>query len=60
MHLDELRYVANRWQMDYNHYRPHSSLDYIAPATLEAKCLEKGSSTLRLNQEKGKTCEILS
>ena len=25
--IDELRYVVNRWRMDYNHYRPHSSLD---------------------------------
>ena len=25
--VNELRYVADRWRMDYNHYRPHSSLD---------------------------------
>jgi len=33
--IDELRYVANRGRMDYNHYRPHSpdlSGDYMAPA----------------------------
>jgi len=24
--IDELGYVVNRWRMDYNHYRPHSSL----------------------------------
>ncbi|MHC4545316.1 MAG: hypothetical protein ACYTDW_12125 [Planctomycetota bacterium] len=46
--------------MDYNQYRPHSSLDYMAPAAFEAKCLEQGSDTLRLTQDKGKTCEILS
>jgi len=42
LHIDELRYVADRWRMDYNHYRPHSSLDYMAPATFAAKCLEQG------------------
>ena len=29
LHIDELRYVVDRWRMDYNHYRPHSSLDYM-------------------------------
>jgi IS30 family transposase len=42
LHIDELRYVANRWRMNYNHYRPHSSLDYMAPAAFAAKCLEQG------------------
>ena len=32
LHIDELRYVADRWRMDYNHYRPHSSLGYMSPA----------------------------
>ncbi len=40
LHIDELRYVADRWRMDYNHYRPHSSLDYTAPAAFAAMCLE--------------------
>jgi transposase InsO family protein len=60
LHIDELRYIVDRWRMDYNHYRPHSSLDYMAPAAFAAKCLEQGSGTLRLTQDKGKTCEILS
>ena len=60
LHIDELRYVANRWRMDYNHYRPHSSLNYTAPATFAAKCLEQGSATLRLTQDKENTCDILS
>ena len=60
LHIDELRYVVDRWRMDYNHYRPHSSLDYMAPAAFAAKCLEQGSGTLRLTQDKGNTCEILS
>jgi putative transposase len=60
LHIDELRYVVDRWRMDYNHYRPHSSLDYMAPAVFAAKCLEQGSGTLRLTQDKENECEILS
>ena len=36
LHIDELRYVVDRWRMDYNHYRPHSSLAYMAPAAFAA------------------------
>ncbi len=60
LHIDELRYVANRWRMDYNHYRPHSSLDYMAPAAFATKCFEQGSATLRLAQDKENMCGILS
>jgi transposase InsO family protein len=60
LHIDQLRYVADRWRMDYNHYRPQSSLSYMASAAFVATCLEQGSGTLRLTQDKGKTCEILS
>jgi transposase InsO family protein len=60
LHIDELRYVADRWRMDYNHYRTHSSLDYMSPAAFAAKCLEQGSTTLRLTQDKENMCGILS
>ena len=60
LHIDELRYVADRWRMDYNHYRPHSSLGYMAPAAYAASCLEQGSAALRLTQDKDKDCKILS
>jgi putative transposase len=60
LHIDELRYVVDRWRMDYNHYRPHSSLDYMAPAAFAANCLEQGSGTLRLAQDEENECEILS
>jgi transposase InsO family protein len=49
---DELRYVADRWRVDYDHYRLHSSLDYMAPAVLAAMRLEQGSGSLRLTQQK--------
>ena len=35
--IDELRYVVDRRRMDYNHYRPHSSLAYMAPAAFAAR-----------------------
>ena len=60
LHIDELTYVADRWRMDYNHYRPHSSLDYMAPAAFAAMCLEQGSATLHLPQDRETTCDILS
>jgi putative transposase len=60
LHIDELRYVVDRWRMDYNHYRPHSSLDYMAPAAFAAMCLEQGSAALRLAQDKEHMCDILS
>ena len=58
--ISELRYVADRWRMDYNHYRPHSSLDYMAPAAFATMCLEQGSGSLRLTQDKENYCEVLS
>ncbi len=58
--VNELRYVADRWRMDYNHYRPHSSLDYMAPAAFAAMCLEQGSGSLRLTQYNENYCELLS
>ena len=60
LHIDELRYVADRWRMDYNHYRPHSSLDYMAPAAFATQCLEQGSAPLRLPQDRETMCKILS
>jgi transposase InsO family protein len=58
-YIDELRYVADRWLMGYNHYRPHSSLDYMAPAVFAVTCLEQGSGFLRHTQDNQSGCEIL-
>lgn len=38
--LAEIKYVVNRWRMDYNHYRLHSSLSYITPADFARLCVE--------------------
>ena len=42
LHIDETRYIVNRWRMDYNHYRPHSSLRYMTPAEFAQLCHEAG------------------
>ena len=59
LHIDELRYVVDRWRMDYNHYRPHSSLNYMAPAAFAASCLGSDSATLRQPQDRDKECNTL-
>jgi len=38
--LAEIKYVVDRWRMDYNHYRPHSSLAYMTPAAFAQLCIE--------------------
>jgi len=60
LYIDELRYVAGCWRIGYNHYRPHSSLDYMAPAAFAAKFPEQGSAMPRLTQNKENECGILS
>jgi len=42
LHLDEVKYVVDRWRMDYNHYRPHSSVGYMTPAAFAQLCHEAG------------------
>jgi putative transposase len=37
--LEDARWVVDRWRLDYNHQRPHSSLDYQTPAEFAARCL---------------------
>ena len=34
--VPEARYVLDEWQLDYNHHRPHSSLDWRTPAAFAA------------------------
>jgi hypothetical protein len=38
--LDEMKYAAGRCGMDYDHYRPHGSMDYMTPARFAALCRE--------------------
>ena len=61
LHIDELRYVVERWRMDYNHYRPHSSLSYMTPAEFAELCRDVGC--IRPNRpwpKQDELCETLS
>ena len=42
LNLTELKYLVERWRMDYNHYRPHGSLDYQTPAAYADQCRNMG------------------
>ena len=44
--LAEARWVVDRWRLDYNHRRPHSSLDYQTPAAYAAGCVPPDFATL--------------
>jgi len=37
-YVEEAKYVAERWRLDYNHHRPHRSLNWMTPAALAALC----------------------
>lgn len=46
--------------MDYNHYRPHSSLGYMSLATFEDSCLGSDSATLCQPQNNYSGCHPLT
>jgi putative transposase len=48
--LAEARYLAARWQLEYNHHRPHSSLGYQTPAEFAAGCAASVRATPTLQQ----------
>lgn len=41
--IEELRYVCDKWRLDYNNHRPHQSLDYMTPAMFAATVASKGA-----------------
>lgn len=47
--LAAARKLTAKWKDDYNHYRPHGSLGYVAPAVFAARCTasatERASAT---------------
>ena len=43
--LDEFRWVIDRWRLDTNHHRIHSSLNYQTPAAYAAGCVLPASDT---------------
>lgn len=48
--LAEARHLGERWRLDYDHRRPHSSLGYATPAAFAAACVRSGSAALRLRE----------
>ena len=45
--LEEARRVIDRWRLDYNHHRRHSTLDYETPAAFAARSVPQDFATLR-------------
>ena len=50
--LAEARWVIDRWRLDYNHHRPHSSLDYQTPAVFAARCSSAGAYGLTPEEQR--------
>ena len=61
LNLTELKYVVDRWRMDDNHYRPHSSLGYQTPAAYAEPCRLEGLICPQMSaQEQENMAETLS
>jgi putative transposase len=53
--LAAARKLTAAWRDDYNHYRPHSSLGYVAPSEFAARCAASVRATPSLQQHSGIT-----
>ncbi len=51
--LAEACWVIDRWRLDYNHHRLHSSLDYQTPAAFAARCPSSVRPTASLQKNTG-------
>jgi len=45
--VKETKVLVEDWRLEYNHYRPHSSLGYKTPAQFAASCIPSVSATPR-------------
>ena len=44
--LEDARWIVDRWRLDFNHHRPHSSLEYQTPAEFAARCAASAPNSL--------------
>ena len=51
--LAEARWLIDKWRLDFNHRRPHSSLDYQTPAAFAARCSSSVRPTASLQNRSG-------
>ena len=43
--VKESKILVEQWRLEYNHHRPHSSLDDMTPAEFAAGCIASGPAT---------------
>ena len=58
--LEEARWVLDQWQLDYNHRRPHTALDYQTPAAYAASLPASVRATPSLQQASCPTTDSLT
>jgi putative transposase len=58
--VEDARWVIDRWRLDYNHQRVHSTLDYQTPAAFAAGWLASVRPTASLQQTSRNTPDSLT
>jgi putative transposase len=55
--VNEAKVLAENWRLEYNHHRPHSSLNYRTPAAFAATCIASASAAPSPRQYTGDTVD---